>query len=445
MRSALLVMILCMTVLSSCQSKGNMPAAEAFNKQPTLLTTLPAGYEAGEITFSDNGLQVAVILQKDGKMAMSINSEISPMYEGVRAPVFHAKSKMYAFVASKDGKQCVVFNGKEGALYDSVRNPLITADGRLVYAAKRGEKWFIVAGTKVSQAFDSPDPSLYVSPDGKRLAFLEQNSTTKKYNLCACNIKLKEYARGREYDEITEVVDSVSGTHLLYRASKNGKQTVVQFDFRKPDCSEKEGNWYDKVGTFVLSNNGEHFAFFGQRLEKHYMVTAANERPCTDYKMLFDISVSDKGNVLYTGAIKQSIILSLDGKVVTDRRESIDGMSFSHDSNHFLFYAGPCPLIPTDKPVEFAYLVVDGHESKKYDKVVSPRFAPDNSHIVFRARSEGKRFVVVADKTGKIVKEHPPYEAVWEYKFSPDGKFVGYGVRSGQELWWQVASLGQGK
>jgi WD40 repeat protein len=161
--------------------------------------------------------------------------------------------------------------------------------------------------------------------------------------------------------------------------------------------------------------------------------------------MLFDIAVSDKGNTLYTGAIKQSIILSLDGKVVTDRRESIDGMSFSHDSNHFLFYAGPCPLIPTDKPVEFAYLVVDGHESKKYDKVVGPRFAPDNSHIVFRARSEGKRFVVVADKTGKIVKEHPPYEAVWEYKFSPDGKFVGYGVRSGQELWWQVASLGQGK
>jgi hypothetical protein len=43
--------------------------------------------------------------------------------------------------------------------------------------------------------------------------------------------------------------------------------------------------------------------------------------------MLFDISVSDKGNALYTGAIKYSLILSLDGKVLTNRRESIDGIT----------------------------------------------------------------------------------------------------------------------
>lgn len=435
------MLVICMTALASCKNATTAPTAVKFNQQPTLLMTIPPGYEAGDVTFSDNGLQAAAVLKKDGKEFMSINSVMSPMYEAVRAPAFHVSSKQYAFVASKDGKQCVVFNGKEGAWYDSVRNPMINSAGRLVYAAKRGDKWFVVSGDKVSKALDTPDPSLFVSPDGKRLAFLEQNSVTKKFNLCVASVTFKEYVRGGAYDEIAEVSTNVSGSHLTYKVSRDGKQTVVLFDFSQPGCSEKEGRWYEKIGNFNLSNSGVHVAYFGERQGKHYLVSGANEWPCTDYKMLFDIAVSDTGSVLYTGAIEQSIILSLDGKVVTDRKESVDELNFSNDSKHSLFVAGPCPLIPRDKPIEFAYLVVNGHESKKYDKVVGPRFAPDNNHIVFRARADGKRFVAVADSTGKILREHPSYEAVWDYKISPDGKYVGYGVKIGQELWWKVEKL----
>ncbi len=437
------MLILCMAALASCKNVTTAATTVKFNLQPTLLMTIPQGYESGDVTFSDNGLQAAVVLKKDGKEFMSINSVMSPMYEAVRAPAFHTGSKQYAFVASKDGKQCVVFNGKEGAWYDSVRNPMINSAGRLVYAAKRGDKWFIISGDKVSKALDTPDPSLFVSPDGKRLAFLEQDSVTKKFNLCAASVTFKDYARGKAYDEIAEVSTNVSGSHLTYKVSRNGEKTVVLFDFSQPGCSEKEGRWYEKVGNFNLSNSGGHVAYFGERQGKHYLVSGANEWPCADYQMLFDIAVSDTGSVLYTGAIKESIILSLDGNVVTDRKESVDELNFSNDSSYFLFVAGPCPLIPANKPVEFAYLVVDGHESKKYDKIVGPRFSADNNHIVFRVRAEGKRFVAVADKTGKILQEHPPYDAVWDYKFSPDGKSVGYGVKTGQELWWKVATLGK--
>lgn len=442
MRYVLLMIILCMAAISSCDNKANTSATAGFNKQPTLLMTLPSGYEAGEVRFSDDGYQAAVVLKKDGKVYMSINSALSPMYDDVRAPVFHANSKQYAFVARKDGKECIVLNGREGAFYDRIEKPIITSDARLVYAAKRNNKWFIISGDKVSQAFDSPGPSLYASSDGKRLAFIEQNSTTKKLNLCICSSKLKDYARGREYDEISDVSNNSSGSHLAYRVVKNRKQTVVLFDFRQPGCIEKEGGWHEKVGNFALSNNGEHVAFFAQRMEKHYLVNAKEEWPCTDYKMLFDISVSDKGNALYTGAIKYSIILSLDGKVIGDRLESIDDLSFSSDSNHSLFIAGPCPFIPpTSTRSEMSYLVIDGHESKKYDKIVGPRFAPDNTHVVFRARAAGQRFLVVANKTGQILREHPPYEAVWDFKFSPDGKYVAYGVKTGQELWWKVEKV----
>ncbi len=443
MRCFLLMIILCMAAFTSCKNTVNSFAPAGFNTKPTLLMTLPSGYEAGEVTFSDDGFQVAVILQKDGKMGISINSAMSSMYDGIRSPVFHASSKQYAFVASKDGKECVVLNGKEGAFYDSIGNLQITSDARLVYAAKKNDKWVIVSGHKVSQAFDSPSPSLHTSPDGKRLAYLEQNNTTKKMNLLTCSSNLKEYARGREYDEISWISNNSSGSHLAYRVAKNGKQTVVVCDFRQPGCVEIEGGWHEEIVNFALSNNGEHVAFFAKRAGKNYLVNASNEWPCTDYKMVFDISVSDKGNALYTGVIKDSIILSLDGKVVGDRRESVDNLTFSSDSNHYLFVAGPCPLIPTAKPTEFAYLVIDGKGSKKYDKIVTPRFAPDNTHVVFRARAAGQRFLVVANKAGQILQEHPPYDAVWDFKFSPDGKNVGYGVRSGQELWWKVATLVQ--
>ena len=446
MKNILLVFIVFTVAISSaCNNAPNKSKTAGFNKQSTLLMTLPTGYESGEVIFSDNGFQVAAVLQKDGKMWMSINSALSREYEFVRSPVFQTGTKQYAFIARKDGKECVVFNGKEGAFHESVRNPMITAEGRLVYVAKRGDKWVIVSDNKESEPFESTDPSLFASPDGKRLAFLEKNSRTKKFNLCVYSSNLKEYAKGREYDEIYGVSSSASATHLAYPVVKNSRQTLVQFDFRQPGCTEKEGSWHEKVGNYSLSQNGEYFAYFAQRQGKHYLVSGANEWPCKDYKMLSGIYVSDKGNVLYTGAIEYSIILSLDGKVITDRRESIDNLSFSSDSKHYLFVTGPCPLIPVEKPVEFAYLVIDGHESKKYDKIANARFSPDNMQILFRARQAGKRFVVLADRSGKIVEEQPPFEAVWDFKFSPDGKYVGYGARTGQELWWQVATLAEEK
>lgn len=439
MRYALLMLIPFMAVVSSCENRVNSSAPKGFNQKATRLMTIPPGYEAGEVTFSDDGFQVAVVLQKDGKMYMSINSALSPMYDGVRAPAFHAATKQHAFIAKKNDKECVVHNFREGAWYDRIERPLITSDGLLVYAAKRSDKWFIVSGDKVSQPFDSPGPSLFASPDGRRLAYLEQNSVTKKVRLCICSSMLRDYARGREYDEINEVINSSSGSHLAYRVVRNGKGSVVKADVRQPGCVETEGSWYDKIGYYALSNNGEHLAFFATNMNKHYLVNAGKEWPCTDYAMLFEIAVSDKGNALYTGVITDSIIISLDGRVIDDRRESVDELKFNSDSGHYLFVAGPCPFIPAQS--EWSALVVDGHKSKQYDKIVGPRFSPDNGRIIFRARDSGGRFLAVADLSGQILREHSRYHAVWEFKFSPDGKSVGYGIRTGQELWWKVEPL----
>jgi len=42
---------------------------------------------------------------------------------------------------------------------------------------------------------------------------------------------------------------------------------------------------------------------------------------------------------------------------------------------------------------------------------------------------------------GRTILEHPHHEAVSDVNFSPDGKLVGYGIKSGQELWWKVEKM----
>jgi hypothetical protein len=61
--------------------------------------------------------------------------------------------------------------------------------------------------------------------------------------------------------------------------------------------------------------------------------------------------------------------------------------------------------------------------------------------VVYRARRRDERFVVQANARGQTIREHPHYQAVFDFVFSPDGRQVGYGVRDGRELWWRVEKL----
>jgi len=73
--------------------------------------------------------------------------------------------------------------------------------------------------------------------------------------------------------------------------------------------------------------------------------------------------------------------------------------------------------------------------------VVSPIFSPDEKFLVYRARKDGKRFVVVADTRGKTITQQPSYEQVFQPVFTADGKSVAYGVKDGNKLIWKVEKL----
>ena len=84
------------------------------------------------------------------------------------------------------------------------------------------------------------------------------------------------------------------------------------------------------------------------------------------------------------------------------------------------------------------FVVVNGKEGPAFDRVVTPMFSPDGSRLVYRARQDGKRFVVVADANGKVIRQHPAYEQVFPVAFTADGNSVAYGVKDGRKLIWKV-------
>jgi len=80
---------------------------------------------------------------------------------------------------------------------------------------------------------------------------------------------------------------------------------------------------------------------------------------------------------------------------------------------------------------------VSGKEVPVFGQVVTPMFSPDRKFLVYRARKDAKRFVVVAG----AIRQHPAYEQVFLVVFTADGKSVAQGVKDGNKLIWKVEKI----
>ncbi|MEI6305661.1 MAG: hypothetical protein WCP33_02465, partial [Deltaproteobacteria bacterium] len=123
----------------------------------------------------------------------------------------------------------------------------------------------------------------------------------------------------------------------------------------------------------------------------------------------------------------------------TQRNENIYGyiqdLIMSRDGRHHAYIG----VKPGDD--ERPQIVVDGHEGPLFDKIVSPVFSPDGRFLVYRARHAGKRFLVVSDLKGKVLRQYQNYDMVFQPVFTEDGSAVAYGALDGNELWWKVEKL----
>jgi Tol biopolymer transport system component len=93
--------------------------------------------------------------------------------------VLSPDGKGYAYAAKKGDKWFVVKNGEEGPPYDGivVGTPLFSPDGkRFLYGANQGDKWFIVLdGKRGTETYDGFGQATQFSPDGKHYSFVASN------------------------------------------------------------------------------------------------------------------------------------------------------------------------------------------------------------------------------------------------------------------------------
>jgi hypothetical protein len=430
-RFVIILMSIFMFSILACKKNGPGPGKQQFNPVATKLVTLPAEYEAGDIQFDQDGYQVATREKKVGKTAVRVNSQIGNFYDEVRDPQFCKGLKSWAYIAKDGGKEFVVSNGKPGARYDAVDKLVLTPNGKVVYIAKKIDKWLLVLNNSESLAVDGFNDSPAIVSEGKQIAVAAQESQSKKQYVLYCSDNLKKCTRGNRYDSIGELRTDKVGSRLVYIAGNGGKKTVVSVDVSH-DTVEKEGVWFDDVSAFDISDNGKYVAYLSRRGKDYFLVKDVTEIPVTKSEMSLDVVVSNTSRVLYVVMLEGKVLAYLDGKRISGTYDELDGASFSDDGVHYSFAV---------KKGDKHHVVVNGVEGPPLDMVVTPRFTPAGNRVVYRARDKGQRFVVIADERGRTLREHPRYDAVWETSFAPDGKSVGYGVKQGQELWWKVESI----
>lgn len=219
--------------------------------------------------FSPDSKQVAYGAERNGKWFLVVDDveQSAPRDDCalITNPAFSPDGARIAYLMrSKDAKWRVVLGDSVGKEYDGIGGGSLrfSPDGRLTYAAKRGNEWFIVLEGAEGERYEA-FKSLTWSSNG-RLAFVAKNG--KAWFAVIDGVK------GRTYEEIRDLTFSPDGKRVAY-AAKRGDVWVAVVD-------GVEGREYrEKVWAIVFSPDGNRLAFAASnsRVGDHFVVLEGRE------------------------------------------------------------------------------------------------------------------------------------------------------------------------
>lgn len=422
-----------MLISNSCTRTPAKQEKADMNLQSTRLAVIPAGQEPEELYISDDGRHLAYIVKHEGNSILVLDGKEGKSFKNISRIVFSPDCKSVAFKATDQGKQSVVVNGKSEKIYESVGTLQFTPDGRVVYEAMLNKKWFIVAGKRESPVFDMPFEMPMISPDGNKMAYIEQHFDIKKSNLVVSTLDMKKRTKGKDYDAITRIKASKTNSRFAYIVVRNSKQAVVSAGFTDTDIlTESEGATFDQILTLDISDDGKHLAYLARRDKTVLLVKDGVELPFPEHEMRSQTLIGKDGRTFNAGVTKGRFFTVMDGKSYGNSYDGIKDPVFSTDGSRFAFVA---------RNGDKHHVDINGSSTPQFDMVVAPQFSPDGSRLIYRARQDGKRFVVIADAKGNTIEKQPDYDMVWQPVITPDGKSIAYCVKTGSELWWKVEKL----
>jgi roadblock/LC7 domain-containing protein len=342
--------------------------------------------------------------------------------------VFGPRGKGIAYVARRSDGMHVVFNGREGRSVSAVDQVSISPDGeRIAYAAEVEGTWRMVVDEVLSARSGGFGVPAF-SPDGRHVAYEASAEGGRRLVVDGAEGPVRRkfvgppvFGAGSDsvaFAEVKEdgeqarlVVSDLSLTRqrvacdgvlrfsadvglrtLAAVVEDGGRLRVVTLPFAGAGAP-KRGAAYDTVSAVAFAPGGSSVAYLSERHGKRYVVA---------------------------GAVEQEVAFDEAGEVALD------------DAGRWALAA---------RRGEAWHVLANGEEGPAYDRVVTPDFSPDGKFLVYRARKDGKRFVVVADRAGRTLREHASYEQVFPVQFTPDGRSVTYGVKDGMKLEWKAEPL----
>lgn len=400
-----------------------------------------------QVMFSESGGGVAYIAEKEGKSYVVHNGKPGKLYASIGDIALSPDGRRIAYGALVDGKWQMVTDGNEGSNFDAVESPLFSPDSRhIAYKAMLGDKWFVVVDKAVNSGTKTSYTRIEFNADSTLIAYFETADEKSRERL---NISDLGFKRQKVMDGIGSLmITNDTKTRIAAVSLENGKQRLIECSFSSPD-DVKKGALYDSISKPYFGPDGVSLAYEALRGKERLLVFNGREvqisnrhlvdspviRP--DLKavgaILGDVDpasqhleVSSAGNA--AGMYEFFVNDSRKGKEYDEARYLVynrDGSSYAHAARRGQSW----------------FVVVNGQEGPGFDRVVTPKFSPDGQCLVYRVRKDGKRFVVVADTTGRTIRTHPAYEQVFDVVFTADGKSMAYGVKDGNKLIWKVEKL----
>lgn len=388
--------------------------------------------------FSENGRSVAYSVRDYGYSYVSHNGKLGTVYKADVAPVvLSADGNHVAYGAPGGDLWRMVVDGVEGAAFTQVRDPQFSPDGtHVAYSALKEGIWGLVVDRTWHAGKSAQHEQHLFSGDSSRIAYVDEVGESYAGRLVVTDLKFREQKIVAPAGVHT-IVCNGDKTRVAAVVVAGGKQRVISFSFANTG-DVKAGPAYDSVTNLVFAPDGVSVAYTAEKAGAKYVV------------------LNDREEVLGDENLKEPPVVRPDLKVVAAIIEGKDKKSYlreffsritkgekRYDGANFLTYSrdGVSAFAAASEARKAWFIVVDGKEGPPFDRVVEPRFSPNGKYIVYRARKDGKRFVVVADATGKVLRQSPAYEQVFDVQFTADGKSVAYGVKDSNRLIWKAEAL----
>ncbi|MGC2062404.1 MAG: hypothetical protein WA610_05450, partial [Thermodesulfovibrionales bacterium] len=369
------------------------------------------------VDFNKTGTGVVYIAEQDGKLHVVHNGAAGKLYQSVNNLRISPDGKRVAYVVQVNDKSSLVVDGREGPLYDDIGPPVFSPDSRhIAYKVQSGEQLHIVVDGKISDGYRRFNGPPAFSSDSTMIAYAEGAEENRGTRLVVSGLDLKS---GKIMESCgDQMVTSSDSNRIAAVCVIGGKARAIEFSFSQLQ-KITEGPLYEGIGNLTFSRDGTGFSYAAEKGGAVYLIMNGREEKLPKAALVSDpvIRPDKKGAGVIMGDPEKVFLHQAFYNDGTKEKNytMIEDLAYNGDGSAHAYAA------LKDKKWR---IVVNGKEGPAFDRVVGPLFTPDGKLSVYRARKDGKRFVVVADADGKTIRQHPSYEQVFQPVFTSDGKSV---------------------